>query len=220
MTEGFNPLEMYNAALDVNQKAEDMAHKRVAVINRMYDAAIQNLGYSRKYLENNPMASKEIAKLMFSDEIAGDKNINTLLEDSPFYIKFAEAKTQDEKEQIHNAALGINYSTLAGEIDRGVRLTRSGLMNMTEENRDSYITSSIINFLNYHTGTSMNEQRDNYAALASLDPYISGLNPEQLDLNDARILALRSIRGGTSRGSLEDKVGVKVATPTALRRAA
>ena len=59
-------------------------------------------------------------------------------------------------------------------------------------------------------GTSVEDQKRNYAALVQLDPNIGKINTNVLDVSDLRNMTSTSISGLYNRQNLEDKVGVEL----------
>jgi hypothetical protein len=217
----FNPKELYAGAVKAYGQAEKEGSERSDVLRRMYDAAVKKLGYTQKQLANNDDKQKEVLKLMFSDEIAGNKEVNTLLGKSPFYTGLKKDTPEHLKAMMHEGALGLNYTTMLQTMNNyGLSLDMPSVTQLLNRAQKTHTSKSLDAYVTSKIGSSLKDQKAAYSALAMQDGYIGKVDPTVMDLNDVKELAMQSIAGETSRSNLEERVGVEIKKLDELPKAA
>jgi hypothetical protein len=221
MVELFNPMAVYQKGVNINEMAYDTASKMGNTLNKMYNMAVDELGFTQKEMKNNKDAQYEVAKLMFSDKYAGNASINPLLKESPYYKGFNTNLYENEKQNFHQIALGINYNNLVSTIKRnGSFDSMSASQIIQKVIVEPHIEHSVENYLSFVVGTSLEEQRKNYAALLKQDPNIGNVKPELLETEELKDMAKESIMGKIKREDLEDMVGLELPKYNWMRNAA
>ena len=207
----FKPEEVYQKGLQVSNKAEQSATRQVKVLGKLYNAAVEELGLSERDLANNTEAQRRVALLMFSDKYAGNSAMNTLLGQSAMYSQFSAGLSDDEKQQMHLGALGLNYSTLMDNVQRfGNNLNSQVFDRITQQFvYDTTIDRVLDNYVDLHVGQSIEAKRADAAALASQDPLVKDVKPGIMDYAEIKKLAKDGLRGALSREGLEGRVGVQ-----------
>jgi hypothetical protein len=208
----FDPKKTYAEGINAVKTAEDEASARKRALTSLYTAAVEKLGYNDRQLAHNKDAQKAVAKLMFSDELAGNPAVNILLGKSPFYAGFAKATDDNLKQLSHQSALGMNYAGLVSTMERFGGSLDSSTMNSILQRvvMESYTDQAIDNFLSAKAGSSYLEQQAAYAGLAGMDANIGAVNAGMMDIADIKELAGDSMKGRTNRESLEHTVGVEL----------
>jgi hypothetical protein len=207
----FDASGAYTQGIAVYNKASEEARMRTRVLRNLYDEAVSQLGYTEKQLRNNTDAHKQMSRLMFSDELAGNPNLNPLLSSSPFYKGYSSASNV-EKQFMHQQGLGANYQSFVDTVTRFGTGLDDGSLNaiLQQAVAEPYKRESVDTYAAIATeAPDLQTQKKQYAVLAGQDPLIDSVNPNALDAEELKRLVRESLFGDTRRSSLEDRVGVQ-----------
>lgn len=204
------PTEIYAKGVQNYSKAQDEGQERAKVLIGLYDAAVGELGVSRKQLQQNDYAQKTVLKRMF--EMAEDEELNPLLKTSNFYKGFSKDLSDADKSHIHMLALGANYDQLValkGQFHDNLDFSTFSAM-MERGVVSSYADRQLDMYLSSQAGIDMEGMRNTYAAVAAEDANIGSIDTRFMDVEELKNLAKSSIKGQVSRGDLEERVGIEL----------
>ena len=186
--------------------------QKANVIQKAYEAAVTELGYSDKELMNKGNA-KSVAKLMFSGKYLGDAKFN------PMIGKGFEGMNDIDKQREYEHKLGVNLDSFVsrgGIISRYGGLKRSAIAGAVEEEFGQKTTQQLMSLAwekVYDPGKSLTDNMNAYASELQKDPILNHtgakINSGKFESIDeiAQTLA-SSMSGQTNRQSFHYKHGV------------
>ncbi len=203
----------YNTGIKEATRLEGEYDQKANTIQRAYEAAVSELGYSDRELQD-PTKSRKVAKAMFSEKYLGSSEFNPHI--SKEYAKMGEV---DQQEELSNK-LGMNLQNFVGPqgiIARYGSLKRGIVTQSVERQFDDKAASQITSWAwmkAYDPDASLEQNMKNYAALVQQDPILSGtgakLDPGKFDSVDDLAQALvTSLRGNSSRQGFQYGHGVQ-----------
>jgi len=186
------------------------------LIQKAYEAAVAELGYSNKELMDSGNA-KMVAKLMFSDKYLGNKEFNPLLK-GKLYEGF-DKKDHSDKQRLYQHMLGMNLDSFAatgGIIDKYGGLQRLAVTQAVERQYDSQTANQLMSMAwnnVYDPQKSLTENMQAYANELQNDPILAHkgakLNPGKFDSVDDIANALAtSLVGHSTKENFQYRHGV------------
>ncbi|MBW2971531.1 hypothetical protein KY359_00715 [Candidatus Woesearchaeota archaeon] len=202
----------YQKGVSEAARLEGDYDRKANIVQKAYEAAVEELGYSDKELLDKNKA-KEVAKLMFSDKYLGNAGFNKHIGSD--YAKLGET----DKDRTLEHSLGISLNTFVGTngiIDRKGGLKR-GMMADALENHYANKAAQQINMWAwkqaYDPKASLDQNMQNYATLLNQDPILSGsgktINPMKFEsVDDIANTLTGSMMGHTNRTAYQYRHGV------------
>ncbi|MFH1064186.1 MAG: hypothetical protein V1729_03845 [Candidatus Woesearchaeota archaeon] len=207
--------QVYDSGVKAAARLDKEYGRKANVIQKAYEAAVDELGYSDKELSDKSKA-KKIAKLMFSDKYLGNAGFNPLLKESSLYQDF-EKKDDIEKGRLYEHMLGMNVDTLVrGTIEQYGGLKRSGLVAAVDRHYNNKAAQQLMALAwqkAYDPDKSLEQNMKSYVDALSQDPIISGsgakINPGKFEsIDDAAHALTTAFRGQSTRDSYQYDHGV------------
>ncbi|MBU2561801.1 MAG: hypothetical protein KKD17_05885 [Nanoarchaeota archaeon] len=204
--------ELYSTGIKEAGKLDTQNGRKANVIQKAYEAAVSELGYSDKELMD-PSKAKKVAKLMFSGKYLGNAGFNPLI--GKDFAKMGEVEQQREYEH----SLGMNLDAFVrngGVIDRYGGLKRGSITDAVERHftaQSAQQLSALAWQKAYDPGKPLSENMANYARVLSQDPILAHtgakLDPGKFDSVDDIAQALTtSWSGRSSREGYQYRHGV------------
>jgi hypothetical protein len=206
----------YDTGTEMADKLETENGAKANIVQKAYEAAVEELGYSNKELMDSGKA-KIVAKLMFSDKYLGNAEFNPLLKDK-MYSGFDD-KEHADKQRLFQHMLGMNIDNFVGTggiIDKYGGLQRLALTQTVERQYDNQtaqqLTSMAWNNV-YDPKKSLTENMDAYANEIQKDPILAHtgakLDPGKFDSVDDIANALAtSLVGQSNKEGFKYRHGV------------
>lgn len=206
-------LGTYNTGIKEVTKLETEYDAKANTIQRAYEAAVQELGYSDRELQDQHKARK-VAKVMFGDKYLGSSEFNPHI--SKDYAKMGDMEKQEELSN----KLGMNLQSFvgpAGVIARYGSLKRLALTQAVDRQFDEKAGQQLATWAwqkAYDPDASLDQNMKNYAAVLQQDPILSGtgakLDPMKFDsVDDLANALVTSMRGQSSRQGFQYGHGVE-----------
>lgn len=205
-------LGIYNTGIKEATKLEAEYDAKANTIQKAYEAAVQDMGYSDREMQD-PTKARKVAKAMFSDKYLGNTEFNPHLSKGHAELGDME-KSLDMKER-----LGMNLQDFvgrAGLIARYGSLQRTTVAQAVSRHLDDKVAEGTAEWIwdkAYDPDASLADNMKNYAELLKQDPILSGtgakLDPGKFDSVDDMANALAtSLRGNSSRQGFQYGHGV------------
>ncbi|MBW2964252.1 hypothetical protein KY363_02225 [Candidatus Woesearchaeota archaeon] len=206
--------KLYKTGLKEVSGLEKGYAPKANMIQKAYEAAVAELGYSDKELLDRGKA-RMVAKVMFSDKYLGNEKFNPLLKG---YKGFAE-KSDLEKQRDYKQMLDMNLDTFVsngGLIDGYGGLKRAAMASAVERHYDSHIAQQMTSWAwmkAYDPQKSLAQNIESYANIIRQDPILAQTGAK-LDagkfqsLEDAAQTLATSLTGNLSRDTLQYRHGV------------
>ncbi|MBN1544328.1 hypothetical protein JW898_02595 [Candidatus Woesearchaeota archaeon] len=193
--------DIYSDGIKEAGKLDTQSGRKANMIQRAYEAAVSDLGYSDKELMD-PSKAKKVAKLMFSDRYLGNAGFNPLV--GKDFTKLDAIEQQREYEH----SLGMNLDSFVrngGVIDRYGGLRRGSITDAVERHFTAQTAQHLAGLAwqkAYDPDRSLSENMASYARVLSEDPILAHtgakLDPGKFDSVDDIAQALTTSWAGRS----------------------
>lgn len=205
--------KFYATATKEAAKLDAKNGQKANVLQKAYEAAVSELGYSDKQLMESGKA-KNVAKLMFSDKYLGSAEFNPLLKDKEF-----GEKSEIQKQQSYENMLGMNLDSFVrtgGVVDRYGGLRRGSVAEAVDRHLQSQSSQQVSALLwqqNYDPNKSLADNMESYANVLRQDPILAHTGAK-LDsgkfesIDDAAQAVATSVMGKSSREGYQYRHGV------------
>jgi hypothetical protein len=209
--------DVYSKLTKEADRLEADNSKRASAVQKAYEAAVSELGYSDKELMDEGKA-KKVARLMFSSKYLGNAQFNPLLKE-PQYKGFAEMSYTDQQ-RAYDTMLGMNLQSFVatgGIIDRNSGLRRGSITDAIERHY-SADTAQRLNALAwqqlYNPDASIGDKLNSYTGVLNQDPILSGSgakvgNNKFDSIDEAAQAVTTSAMGRASRELMQHKYGAQ-----------
>ncbi len=203
---------IYSKGMREAGRLEGEYDKKANTVQKAYEAAVEELGYSDKELMDKNKA-KEVAKLMFSDKYLGNAEFNPHISD-----KYSGLEDTDKDREMDHA-LGMNLSSFVGTngiIDRKGGLKRGSVADALEGHYANRVAQQISSWTwtqVYDPKADLEQNMRNYADALNKDPILSGtgnsVDPMRFEsVDDIAQTLTGSMMGHTSRSAYQYRHGV------------
>ena len=222
MTEELRPeLKVYLGGIDAKDKLRSEHGEKASVLQKAYEAAVQELGYNNNDL-NNKRKAQAVATLMFSDKYLADEGFNPLLKGNDMYKGF---KNKDSVEQdiLYEQMFEMTANSLAGKgshIDRYGELTRSSFVDLVEKTQNGKLNQQMSSFIwnnVYDSGKSISDNISAYNNVLANDPILSQgrgkLDLKDQDLDSMTQLLVTSMLGRSTQSNYANAHGIEFERP-------
>ena len=209
--------DTYSKLIKEADRLEAENGKKANVVQKAYEAAVAELGYSDKEMMDEGKA-KKVVRLMFSDKYLGDAKFNPLLREKQ-YAGFDQKSYVDKQRDFENM-LGLNlqaFVATGGIIDRNSGLKRGSITEAVERHYSNDVAQRL-NALAwqqlYNPDVSIGDKVNGYLGVLNQDPILSGsgskVSPNKFDsIDEAAQAVTTSAMGRFSRESMQHKYGAQ-----------
>ena len=204
--------KFYSSGTKEAAKLEKEGSKKTAVLQKAYEAAVADLGFSDKELMDAGKA-KQVAKLMFGTKYLGNAKFNPLLKDK----KFGE-KSYIDQQRAYQQMFDVNLDNFAGDkgiIERYGGLRRAMMTEAVQRQADGLDRQRLMSFAwnqVYDPGKSLQENMEAYVEVIQEDPILAHTGAKIdggkfASIDEAADVIASSMMGKTNRETFQYKHG-------------